>query len=195
MTLQTFFCHPQSKYSQHFTKLPRLIALDVAIRSFDPYCPCGHEMDPRLPHYEEGTAMGRLCRRFHPRVDMNGQRIPGSSINQHLKIVRLSRLGWHYDSDEHERIQHEINWLSSPSELLSQVESMWGPCEVNLSSLSFLPASFRGEEMDDHRGNNGGGDDVPAYSAASDLRLELEREAVRRIFKPVSWMDSTFLTV
>ncbi|GJJ06909.1 hypothetical protein Clacol_001105 [Clathrus columnatus] len=183
-----------SKYSQHFTRLPRLIALDVAIRSFDEYCPCGHEKDPRFPHYEEGTAMGRLCSRFLPRVDTSGQKIPGSNrTNQHLKIVRLSRLGWnyhhHHDLHWHNTTNdvehdHEINWFCHRNELCNLVENMWGPCEITLpfrmtSSLSALAMG----EM---------GDDATAYSGASAsdvLRLGLETEAVRRIFTPITWID------
>ncbi|KAF8520800.1 hypothetical protein BU17DRAFT_65259 [Hysterangium stoloniferum] len=110
-----------SLYSQYFPRLPALVALDVAIRSLDQSCPCGHEDDPRRFHIEEGTAMGRLCRRM---------RLPTG-----IQVVRLSRFGWYPHSAEHERVPHEINWLQRPEEAVRNIEKICGPCHNDIEAL------------------------------------------------------------
>lgn len=134
--------------------------------------------------------MGRLLRRFLPRIDMNGQKILGSDTNKHLKIVRLSRLGWHYsNNDEHEYI---LSMLTSSKEFIDQVERMWGPCEVSL-----LPSSpSRSSTSEPYEPTLLGGSQSPSlpqptrcWDYASDLWVRLEREAMRVVFSPVSWTE------
>jgi hypothetical protein len=127
---ESAFLFLKSGYSQYFTRLPSLVALDVAIRSLDQYCPCGHEVDSRLSHIQEGTAMGRLCRRMrHPTG---------------IQVVRLSPFGWYPHSAEHERVPHEINWIQRPEEAVRNIERICGPCEDELAAVRkiFDPVSW-----------------------------------------------------
>jgi len=116
-----------STYSQHFSKLSHLIALDVALAPRDPKCPCGHELDPRVPHQEEGSAMGRLCRRFRTLTE--------------LAVVRLSQNGWPPGHKACIRDSWELRWIGSPDTAMKKLERICGPCETDAEAACniFLP--------------------------------------------------------
>ncbi|KIJ57209.1 hypothetical protein M422DRAFT_773866 [Sphaerobolus stellatus SS14] len=127
-----------SKYSPSFFKLKYLMVLDVAISPFDPTCPCGHDLDPRIPHTREGTAMGRLSQRIN---------IKQRKDHTELQLVRLSQNGWFPEpAPFNTRWNYELHWVEPEDVAQTHLEQVCGPCHDKEEVIRkiFRPISWIG---------------------------------------------------
>ena len=117
MCISPFSIPLQSRYSQHFSKLKNLVALDVILNPmYNGSCVCGHEDDPRALHIYEGSAMGRLCRRFI--------RKPPTEF----MVVRLSENGWPPEDCIQKAIS-DVKWIGLRDMAIRKLETICGACE------------------------------------------------------------------